>query len=170
QVIAKAARKAVEHPRLFSADGLARWLRVSYAERQRIGLKTIGAYDVSRAERQRRWREEYNRQRREDYARERDKRGGMTRDQYLAANNKTRRQPWLAVGMSRTDWYRKGQPEHLGQVIGSVSKKDLTVHLRQPVPKAPEPWAPPSSGLPMTGVPTSSSPPPPSTCPHDQQE
>src|SRR5215831_1799977 len=54
QVIAKAARKAVEHPRLFSADGLARWLRVSYAERQRIGLKTIGAYDVSRAERQRR--------------------------------------------------------------------------------------------------------------------
>lgn len=151
--ILHAARKAVEHPRFFSADGLARWLRVSYTERQRIGLKTIGAYDVNRAERDRRWRHEYNERRREEYARERDRRGGMTRNQYLAANRKTRERTWELLGMSRTDWYRKGQPMALGQVVGNVSKKDLTVLVRRPVPKpADESAAQPLSGLPRMRV------------------
>jgi hypothetical protein len=35
QIIPRAARKAVEHQRLFSVDGLARWLRVSYARSAR---------------------------------------------------------------------------------------------------------------------------------------
>ena len=149
EVILKAARKAVEHPRMFSARGLARWLRVPYAERQLIGLKTIGATDKSPEEIKQLWRDRYNEQRREEYARQRDARGGMTREQWLAAHSASRDQLWKAMGVSRPTYYRRlaaGEP--VRQMFGSVSKKDLSAHSRQPVSRAPEPWAPLSSGLP----------------------
>jgi len=153
QIIPRAARTAVERPRLLSADGVAKAFHLSYEERQRIGVRTIGAFDVSREERAQIQRDDYNQRRREQYARERDKRGGMTREEYRA-QSKSQQEPWKAEGISRRTWYRRQSA--VAQVIGSIKKERKSYACkRQPVPHRPEPAAHPlrGRGLPMMVLP-----------------
>jgi hypothetical protein len=90
--------EASETRRHCSADNVAKFLGVTYAQRERLRLTTIGSVDVgkrSRAvlrKRKARLREE----------RRRRKRGAKPRAQALS-NTK----PWQALGMSRRNWYRR---------------------------------------------------------------
>jgi hypothetical protein len=108
----------------WSADKLAsaKWLNVSYAERQALGLTTIGAFDVPKAEREKLRRERYRpRKRTLDRAwrqRRRRKQGKPTRDAWLQDNSASRDKPWLALGIGRTKYYALKRAECL--VAGAV--------------------------------------------------
>jgi hypothetical protein len=88
--------------RLIRADDLGKILMVTDAERTRLRFTTIGACDVSKAERTRRRKQ---RNRRAQEARRRA-RGATPRAQYLQAAI-ARQQPWIAEGVSRRTWYRR---------------------------------------------------------------
>lgn len=92
-------------PRKLRADHLAKLLSVTEAERTALKLTTIGACDVSKAERLRRRKQ---RHRAAQQARRR-KRGVIPRDQYLAESF-SRTKPWEALGISRRTWERRGKP------------------------------------------------------------
>jgi len=85
-----------------SADKLARFLGVTFPQRNALGISTIGSVDVNRRarallrKRRRRLREE----------RRRRSRGARPRAEY-EANSLSRGKPWEAEGMSRRSWYRK---------------------------------------------------------------
>jgi hypothetical protein len=88
-------------PRRFRADPLAKWLKVTYRERTKLKLTTIGCIDVTRAQRTRLRKE---RQRLRQEARRRA-RGAMSRAEYRA-NSISQQKPWQATGESRATWYR----------------------------------------------------------------
>jgi hypothetical protein len=92
-------------PRKLRADRLAKILKVTDAERTALKLTTIGACDVSKAERLRRRKE---RHRAAQQARRRA-RGDIPREQYLA-QSASRTKPWEALGISRRTWERRGRP------------------------------------------------------------
>jgi hypothetical protein len=92
-------------PRKLRADRIAKILKVTDAERTALRLTTIGACDVSKAERLRRRKE---RHRVAQKARRRA-RGIIPRDQYLAWSA-SRTKPWEALGISRRTWERRGKP------------------------------------------------------------
>jgi hypothetical protein len=81
-----------------SADSLARWLGVTYEQRQRLGLTIIGSTNVGKRARKelrkRRWRLNAERRRRE--------RGARPQSQSLS-----RLKPWAAEGISRRTWERR---------------------------------------------------------------
>jgi hypothetical protein len=81
-----------------NADNLARFLGVTYAQRQALRLTTIGSIDVKK-----RARKEL-RKRRDRIARERKRRalGMRPQSESLSAT-----QPWKELGMSRRTWERR---------------------------------------------------------------
>jgi hypothetical protein len=81
-----------------NADRLARFLRITYAQRQWLGITTIGSTDVSRRARAL-LRKHRDRRRKE---RKRRERGIRPLAQALS-----RTKPWAAEGVSRRTWYRK---------------------------------------------------------------
>jgi hypothetical protein len=84
-----------------TADNLARFLGVTYAQRQALHLTTIGSVNVKR-----RARKEL-RKRRDRLAKERKRRalGMRPQSESLSAT-----QPWNEMGMSRRSWYRRNKP------------------------------------------------------------
>jgi hypothetical protein len=84
--------------RRMKADTLARRLHVSDAERTRLHIWTIGAYDVPRAMRIERRKEN----RRLAAKARREANGGSPREQSVS-----RTKPWEAEGVSRATWYRR---------------------------------------------------------------
>jgi hypothetical protein len=80
------------------ADNLAKFLGVTYAQRQALGIKTIGSIDVKR-----RARKEL-RKRKNRLAAERKRRelGMRPQSESLSAT-----QPWSELGMSRRTWERR---------------------------------------------------------------
>jgi hypothetical protein len=86
----------------FQADELADQLGVTLAQRIEYGFKTIGACDVSRAQ-----RDEAMKQRKLDLQRERRQRkpGWKPRPEY-EGNSISRAKPWKADGTSKPTWYR----------------------------------------------------------------
>jgi hypothetical protein len=84
-----------------SADGVAEFLRVSYAKRQALGLTTIGAVNVKRRDRKviRRIRDKVKREQKRRAA------GVRPRAEY-EATSLSRTKPWRAVNMSRRTWER----------------------------------------------------------------
>jgi len=83
-----------------SADNLARFLGLTYAQRQALGLTTIGSIDVGR-----RARKEL-RKRRDRLAKERKRRAAGMRPQ---SESLSATQPWRELGMSRAAWYRRNK-------------------------------------------------------------
>jgi hypothetical protein len=83
--------------RHMSADNLARFLGVTYALRQRLGLTTIGSVDVGK-----RARKEL-RKRQDRLAKERRRREQGARPQ---SQSLSRTKPWKKLNMSRPKWYR----------------------------------------------------------------
>jgi hypothetical protein len=90
-------------PRDLKADTLAQHLRLTDAERTRLGITTIGAIDMNHAKR---------RQRRAKRQQTWKKKARMSnpsyrsREEYLA-NSLSRTKPWKAEGISRATWYRR---------------------------------------------------------------
>jgi hypothetical protein len=115
--------QTVANGRRWKSDTLAspKWLNVSYAERQALGLMTIGAFDVPKKEREALRRERYRpRKRTLDRAyrqRRRRANGAKPRAQY-EAESASRTKPWLAAGFRcRRTWERHGKPsEAVSQV------------------------------------------------------
>ncbi|PJI42629.1 MAG: hypothetical protein CTR54_09015 [Rhizobium sp.] len=92
-----------------TADALGHALHLTYEERQRLGIRTIGACDVSKRQRQ----QIQNRLRRlRDCERKREKRrqaGKKTRDEYLATSVSATK-PWQEYGICRRTWEKRGKP------------------------------------------------------------
>lgn len=99
---AEIIRRVVARPIKWRADKLAQLLRVTEAERRRLGIRTIGAVDVSKEEREQARR---RRQRQRERARRRTQ-GVKPRAEY-ETNSVSRTKPWLAEGISRRTWYRR---------------------------------------------------------------
>jgi len=83
-----------------SADNLARFLGITYAQRQALHLTTIGSIDVGR-----RARKEL-RKRRDRMAKEAKRRACGLRPQ---SGSLSATQPWREEGMSRATWYRQNK-------------------------------------------------------------
>lgn len=113
QVIEKAHKLAAKLARgrkgatVLRADAIARLLTVTLEERQRLGLKTIGACDVGRAERNRLAKELKRERDRNRQALKRKAAGkSRSREQFIT-DGLTAKKPWLAEGISRATWYRR---------------------------------------------------------------
>jgi hypothetical protein len=88
--------------RACSADAVARFLGLTYKQRQRLKITTIGAIDVNK-----RGRSLLRQRRRRRYQeRRRRARGAAPRAEW-EANSKSRIKPWEQEGMTRRTWYRK---------------------------------------------------------------
>lgn len=93
---------AIVNKRHWSADQLAWRLRLTAADREALGVTTIGAIDRGKGARTKR-RKERERQRK---ANQRRAAGIKPRDQYEASAI-SRAKPWKAEGISRASWYRR---------------------------------------------------------------
>lgn len=117
--IAAAEASAIGRRRMLSADDCAALLGVTMEQRQRLGLRTIGATDMAKAERQAFMREV---KRERDRERQTAKRVADGHKPQL--DSITRAKPWEALQMTRATWYRKGKPslETTSSPIGEVLK------------------------------------------------
>ena len=87
-------------PKYRTADRLAKYLGVTWAVRQHLGLTTIGSIDVGKKARKERKRADRIRSER----RRRDS-GAAPRAEY-EANSLSATKPWEKLGMSRRTWER----------------------------------------------------------------
>ena len=99
---AEIIRFVISNPIKWRADTLAHRVRLTETERRRLGIRTIGAIDMTKDERKKARR---LRQRQRDLARRRTQ-GVRPRAEY-EANSISRCKPWLALGISRRTWYRR---------------------------------------------------------------
>jgi hypothetical protein len=118
--------------RHMTPDGLAEWLGLSYATRQKFHLRTIGACDVGRAARKV-LRKRQNRLRQET---KRRAAGARPRTEY-EARSLSATKPWEVEGMSRRTWYRRRNKA--GTAVGtSMSAAFLSKAADGPVPTGTE--------------------------------
>ncbi|KRR26481.1 hypothetical protein CQ14_03060 [Bradyrhizobium lablabi] len=104
--IAGVVDEALDNPRFDRDDDLGAALRLTYAERRRLKLKTIGSYDINRAGRQRLAKD---RKRERDRLRAAEKRlanGALPRAVY-EAQSLSRARPWEQLGISRATFMRR---------------------------------------------------------------
>ena len=94
--------EAASTPKQMKADELARWLGVTYVERQKLGFTRIGAKDVGKRSRA------ILRKLRDRRAKERKRRGqgAVPRAEY-ETQSLSKTQPWLAEKISRRTWERR---------------------------------------------------------------
>ena len=154
--LSRVARNVSAKPRLFKADTLGNLLRVTYDERSKLKLTTIGCYDVSKAQRRRLRKQK---RRLNDQARRREN-GAIPRAQYLA-NSLTRQQPWLVAGISRRTWYRRRQtqmPPGLAQMAQVRGQHSYISRVRGPVPSPAAPIPRPDASALVAGSPRSHTP------------
>lgn len=97
--------RVVDKPIRWRADPLGGRLNLVDVERQKLGITTIGAIDVDKAQRLER-RKQKDRERKE---RRRRTDGAKPRAQY-EAQSLSRIKPWEVLGMKRAKWYRMGRP------------------------------------------------------------
>jgi hypothetical protein len=98
---AEIIREASATRRQLSADNMARFLGVTWDERQALGLTTIGSVDVKKSQRRERRRE----RNRKAHEQRRRAAGIRPRTQY-ESQSLSALQPWKEQGMSRAAWYR----------------------------------------------------------------
>jgi hypothetical protein len=101
-----AAREALRRRRIDTADDCAGQLRLSYAERTRLSITTIGSFDVNKRQRAKLRKERKRIRDRERQARKRAQRGVLPRSEYLA-RSLARTQPWKQHGIHRRSWERR---------------------------------------------------------------
>jgi hypothetical protein len=108
------------------ARTLGERLQVPYAERARLQLRTIGPCDMSEGamalirKQKKRKRDKLRRQ----------LQGQRSRADYLATHNKSKEQPWLALGISRPTYYRRikqEQARETGQRHINLTKTELAL-------------------------------------------
>lgn len=111
---------------MLPADSIAKLLNVTFVERTRLKLKTIGACDVCEDERKKMALEL---KREQDRARQEHKRraeGRMPRAEYEAVSL-SKSKPWEAEGISRKTWERRR--------VASVSRVDIESKSDTPASK-----------------------------------
>jgi hypothetical protein len=101
-----AAHEALRRRRIDSADDCAAQLRLSYEERTRLDITTIGSFDVDKRERAKLRKQRKRIRDRDRQARKRAERGALPRAQYLA-RSLARTQPWKADGIHLRTWERR---------------------------------------------------------------
>src|SRR5262249_23282753 len=96
------ADEADDIPHCWSADRVAKYLGVTYAQRQALGLTTIGSIDIGRRSRT------VLRKRRACRREERRRRatGAIPRAEY-EAKSLSATKPWKELGISRRTWERR---------------------------------------------------------------
>ena len=120
-----------------SADNLARFLGVTYAQRARLGLTTIGSVNVGK-----RARAEL-RKRRNRLAKERKRREQGARPH---AQSLSRTEPWKAEGISRASWYRRRETDSGTAVFLSTADEVVS-------PATPQASGSPSGAVAAAAVP-----------------
>jgi len=98
--------KVIARPLRYRADTLARKFEVSYEQRKRLGITTIGALGFPKAARKRE-RKQNARARSE---RHRRAKGARVWAEYVAASH-TKLKPWKTEGIDRATWYRRRRKE-----------------------------------------------------------
>ena len=93
---------AIHQPRRWRADTLAKAMQLTDTDRTRLRITTIGAIDVTKAERAIRRKI----RRRQLAAETRAAKRTQTRAEYLAASI-SKAKPWEVEGISRRTWYRR---------------------------------------------------------------
>jgi hypothetical protein len=110
--------EAIEHPRRWKADTLGWVLRLTAGDRARLGVTTIGAFDLGRAARTQRLK---GRKRSRAEA-ERRAAGAKTRAEYLA-DSLSRKKPWEAEGISRRTWERRRKAAAASAPVAPSTKR-----------------------------------------------
>lgn len=121
--------------KMIGADAVAKLLFVSLEERNALGLKTIGAFDVPKEQRQKLAMETKRERDKNRQAQKRKAEGRKDRASYEAASISAAK-PWEAEGVSRRTWYRR-----LGTSPSRVVDKTIG---DTPVPAASQAHMPPT--------------------------
>lgn len=95
---------ALASPQRWKADALAWRLRLTAADRQTLGITTIGAIDENRSARAKRRKQ----QARKRMAQHRKAKGARSRKTYEDQSTAAA-MPWIEQGISRATWYRRKQ-------------------------------------------------------------
>lgn len=91
--------------RMMTANGVAGLIHVTWEQRRRLKLKTIGAYDLTEEQRAEKARECKRERDRNKKAEARRVNGCKARASY-EAQSLSSTEPWKAEGISRATWYR----------------------------------------------------------------
>jgi hypothetical protein len=122
-----------------SADNVAKFLGVTYAQRQTLGLTTIGSVNVKKRARQE------LRKRNGRLYQERKRRAAGARPQ---VESLSQTEPWKAMKMSRRTWYRKNKSRN-----GTTSSTRIFLStVDESVPTKRRGASAPRSGLPAAGL------------------
>lgn len=127
RLLAKVDRRSLK----YRSDTLASKFEVTDKQRDRLKLRTIGAFDVSKKARKRR-RKEKARARLE---RLRRAKGAIPRAMYIA-NSLTKSKPWRAEGIDRATWYRRRKKD-----ATSTQMRQVRTQYRREAPIAYPPVA-----------------------------
>jgi hypothetical protein len=95
------------------ADPLGKYLGINYATRHQLGIRTIGARDVTKRART------LLRKRKDKATKAAKRRANGARPH---SESRTATKPWRALGMSRRTWYRRRR--------GTVGTDSSTIDLR----------------------------------------
>jgi hypothetical protein len=100
------ADQALRQSKIERADELGKLLALTFKERKYLKITTIGACDVTKAQRARRRKQQKRERDRERAARRRRTQGIMPRSEWLKTRFSVRR-PWEKMGISRRTWERQ---------------------------------------------------------------
>jgi hypothetical protein len=106
------ARKAIETPIKYCADTLGWRLGLTGDERHELGITTIGAVGVPKER-----RAEFRKLKARLRAQTRRRQAGAQLRVLYEHNSLAWRKPWVALGISRSTWYRRGKPPLPGESI-----------------------------------------------------
>jgi hypothetical protein len=95
-------------PKDFFADPLAELLNLTMQERTELKIRTIGAVDMTKLE-----REELAKRRKVEQKKDKRRANGVLSREEYEAQSLTRLKPWAAMGISRSTYYRQGR--HLAE-------------------------------------------------------
>lgn len=106
RLIARAIARQIK----WRADSLARRLNLTSSERDRLKIRTIGAVDLNKEQREERQRQ------RDRLAKEAKRRAAGAKPQ---AQSASRTKPWVVLGIGRSRWYDNRRTAREGEVLKS---------------------------------------------------
>jgi hypothetical protein len=104
--------QAVQQPDIEDADALGKLLALTFEKRTYLKITTIGACDVTKAERARRRRQQKRERDKKRAEQRRREQGVRPRSEFLASSLSASR-PWEKEGISRRTWERRRKSELL---------------------------------------------------------
>lgn len=166
--------EAAKRRHMMSADGAAGMIMVTYAERSRLGLNTIGACDMTKDERLALAKEKKRTRDRLRQEQIRAKKGRRDRKSWEAESISTLK-PWDVEEISRATWYRRKRETGSSRVEVISTNSDTLVSPLEidmpPVPISPRQKMSVSSSKPTTrGLGTKSPTGPQGAAPHGSSD